>query len=572
MRQPSKNHNSNNTNISSLNKNLEKKIIFEVSLKDATGLLKLDIRKLNLEFNYIDNNNVQKEIKIECLKRENNTITKNIKIIKKYNLPENVDYKYLLYIKLIKDDEYVFRFKDEKDRDFLLNRLNFLKNDYHFYIYEYQHLTNLDKKKIKLILENPFLSNIFNELVYLNDIFDDIDYFLKFIKKKYPNYIKHSIIENNIQISRDDEVNFKKRNNQILNKDKINKLISSNTNLKILYNKFKKTDEKNEIVDFQKINNNNNKNNNVFKAYLKNLSEEEKNFWEKFLKNNWTQDTEIFGGLNEIYLTVNEKEIINQEIKNYKKNNNIYKNNENNKNKEPTLNEKIELNNNFIIPFENNYRENFKDKLFKNEYEIDEYERTNCNLFINNLNDYCMRKIKNSEFIPEINNLNINNNNKRHKTKNKNLNINKKKINNKIEKNKNILDILNQMKMEKKENNNYKKTYENINKKYINNLKKLKSVDMYDTKNYIIRFCQIYKDIKSLKIWYDIKSINKKNLEKKSELCDKILTKYSNCLEDYFNNLNIDINNKNYIPYLSLLILIENTIPNSNLNKKFKFK
>jgi len=65
MRQPSKNHNSNNTNISSLNKNLEKKIIFEVSLKDATGLLKLDIRKLNLEFNYIDNNNVQKEIKIE---------------------------------------------------------------------------------------------------------------------------------------------------------------------------------------------------------------------------------------------------------------------------------------------------------------------------------------------------------------------------------------------------------------------------------------------------------------------------------------------------------------------------
>ena len=92
----------------------------------------------------------------------------------------------------------------------------------------------------------------------------------------------------------------------------------------------------------------------------------------------------------------------------------------------PILNEKIELDNNFIIPFENNFRENFKDKLFKNEYEIDEYEKTNCNLFINNLNDYCMKKIKNSEFIPEINNLNINNNNKRDKTKNNNLNINKK--------------------------------------------------------------------------------------------------------------------------------------------------
>ena len=556
MRQSSNNYNSNlYYNINKfLYSNYEKNIEFPVSFIDSSGILKLNIRNLNLEFR---DKNGTTEKTIECLKRENNAIIKNIKIIQQYNMTDNNDdYKYLLYIRLIKDDQYVFRFREEKDRDFLLNRINFLYNTYHFYIYAFQHLTNLDKKKIKLIIENDYLSILFNELVCLNDIFD-IDNFIKFIKKKYPNYIKFSIIENNIQISRDDEVNFKKKYNQILNKEKINKLISSNSNLKILYNKFKKN-EKINVSDYQK---NNNNNNNILNNYLKNSNEEEKNFWEKFLKNNWTQDTEIFGGLKEIDLTSIEKEFNNKEI-NYNK-----------KNKEPTLNEKIELNNNFIIPFENNFRENFKEKILKNEYEIDEYEKTNCNLFINNLNDYCMRKIKNSEFIPEINNLSYNNNNIRNKNNNKNINlkINKKKINNKIEKNNNILNILNQMKMEKKENFNYKKTYENINKKYINNLKKLKSIEMNENKNYIIRFCQLYKDINSIKNIYDFKLRENKNLFEKSKLCNNILNKYSKFLSNYFNNLNNDdVNNINNIPYFSLLLLIENTIP--NLNKKLKFK
>ena len=555
MRQSSNNYNSNlYYNINKfLYSNYEKNIEFPVSFIDSSGILKLNIRNLNLEFR---DKNGTTEKTIECLKRENNAIIKNIKIIQQYNMTDNNDdYKYLLYIRLIKDDQYVFRFREEKDRDFLLNRINFLYNTYHFYIYAFQHLTNLDKKKIKLIIENDYLSILFNELVCLNDIFD-IDNFIKFIKKKYPNYIKFSIIENNIQISRDDEVNFKKKYNQILNKEKINKLISSNSNLKILYNKFKKN-EKINVSDYQK---NNNNNNNILNNYLKNSNEEEKNFWEKFLKNNWTQDTEIFGGLKEIDLTSIEKEFNNKEIK-YNK-----------KNKEPTLNEKIELNNNFIIPFENNFRENFKEKILKNEYEIDEYEKINCNLFINNLNDYCMRKIKNSEFIPEINNLSYNNNNKRNKNNNKNINlkINKKKINNKIEKNNNILNILNQMKMEKKENFNCKKTYENINKKYINNLKKLKSIEMNENKNYIIRFCQLYKDINSIKNIYDFKSRENKNLFEKSKLCNNILNKYSKFLSNYFNNLNNDdVNNINNIPYFSLLSLIENTIPkNLNLNKK----
>ena len=552
MRQSSNNYNSNlYYNINKfLYSNYEKNIEFPVSFIDSSGILKLNIRNLNLEFR---DKNGTTEKTIECLKRENNAIIKNIKIIQQYNMTDNNDdYKYLLYIRLIKDDQYVFRFREEKDRDFLLNRINFLYNTYHFYIYAFQHLTNLDKKKIKLIIENDYLSILFNEIVCLNDIFD-IDNFIKFIKKKYPNYIKFSIIENNIQISRDDEVNFKKKYNQILNKEKINKLISSNSNLKILYNKFKKN-EKINVSDYQK---NNNNNNNILNNYLKNSNEEEKNFWEKFLKNNWTQDTEIFGGLKEIDLTSIEKEF-NKEI-NYNK-----------KNKEPTLNEKIELNNNFIIPFENNFRENFKEKILKNEYEIDEYEKTNCNLFINNLNDYCMRKIKNSEFIPEINNLSYNNNNIRNKNNNKNINlkINKKKIN---EKNNNILNILNQMKMEKKENFNYKKTYENINKKYINNLKKLKSIEMNENKNYIIRFCQLYKDINSIKNIYEFKSRENKNLFEKSKLCNNILNKYSKFLSNYFNNLNNDdVNNINNIPYFSLLLLIENTIP--NLNKKLKFK
>ena len=558
MRQPSNNYNSNlYYNINKfLYSKYEKIIEFPVSFKESSGRLKFNIRNLNLEF--IGNNGTTEKT-IECLKRENNAIIKNVKVIQARNLTDtNDDDKYLLFIKLLKDEKYVFRFKEEKDRDFLLNRLNFLYNSYHFYIYAFQHLTNLEKKKIKLIIENDYLSFLFNELICLYDIFD-IDNFIKFVKKKYPNYIKFSIIENNIQISRDDEVNFKKKYNQILNKEKINKLISSNSNLKFLYNKFKKKNKQIEISDNQK--NNNNKNN-IFDNYLKKSNEDEKNFWEKFLKNNWTQDTEIFGGLKEIDLTSIEKEINIKEI-NYNK-----------KNKEPTLNEKIELNNNFIIPYENNFRENFKEKILKNEYEIDEYEKTNCNLFINNLNDYCMRKIKNSEFIPEINNLNYINN-KRNKNSNKNnLNINKKKINNKIEKNNNILNILNQMKMEKKENFNYKKTYENINKKYINNLKKLKSIEMNENKNYIIRFCQLYKDINSLKNIYDFKSRENKNLSEKSKLCNKILNKYSKFLSDFYNNLiNEDVNNiNNNIPYFSLLILIENTILNLNSNKKLKYK
>lgn len=124
--------------------------------------------------------------------------------------------------------------------------------------------------------------------------------------------------------------------------------------------------------------------------------------------------------------------------------------------------------------------------------------------------------------------------------------------------------------MEKKENFNYKKTYENINKKYINNLKKLKSIEMNENKNYIIRFCQLYKDINSIKNIYDFKSRENKNLFEKSKLCNNILNKYSKFLSNYFNNLNNDdVNNINNIPYFSLLSLIENTIPkNLNLNKK----
>jgi hypothetical protein len=210
MRQSSNNYNSNlYYNINKfLYSNYEKNIEFPVSFIDSSGILKLNIRNLNLEFR---DKNGTTEKTIECLKRENNAIIKNIKIIQQYNMTDNNDdYKYLLYIRLIKDDQYVFRFREEKDRDFLLNRINFLYNTYHFYIYAFQHLTNLDKKKIKLIIENDYLSILFNELVCLNDIFD-IDNFIKFIKKKYPNYIKFSIIENNIQISRDDEVNFKKK-------------------------------------------------------------------------------------------------------------------------------------------------------------------------------------------------------------------------------------------------------------------------------------------------------------------------------------------------------------------------
>jgi hypothetical protein len=265
MRQPSNNYNSNlYCDINKILYSNYKKIIeFPVSFKESSGILKFNIRNLNLEF--IGNNGTTEKT-IECLKRENNAIIKNVKVIQARNLTDtNDDDKYLLFIKLLKDEKYVFRFKEEKDRDFLLNRLNFLYNSYHFYIYAFQHLTNLDKKKIKLIIENDYLSILFNELVCLNDIFD-IDNFIKFIKKKYPNYIKFSIIENNIKISRDDEVNFKKKYNQILNKEKINKLISSNSNLKILYNKFKKN-EKINVSDYQK---NNNNNNNILNNYLKN--------------------------------------------------------------------------------------------------------------------------------------------------------------------------------------------------------------------------------------------------------------------------------------------------------------
>jgi hypothetical protein len=178
MRQSSNNYNSNlYYNINKfLYSNYEKNIEFPVSFIDSSGILKLNIRNLNLEFR---DKNGTTEKTIECLKRENNAIIKNIKIIQQYNMTDNNDdYKYLLYIRLIKDDQYVFRFREEKDRDFLLNRINFLYNTYHFYIYAFQHLTNLDKKKIKLIIENDYLSILFNELVCLNDIFDIDNFYL----------------------------------------------------------------------------------------------------------------------------------------------------------------------------------------------------------------------------------------------------------------------------------------------------------------------------------------------------------------------------------------------------------
>ena len=85
MRQSSNNYNSNlYYNINKfLYSNYEKNIEFPVSFIDSSGILKLNIRNLNLEFR---DKNGTTEKTIECLKRENNAIIKNIKIIQQYNI------------------------------------------------------------------------------------------------------------------------------------------------------------------------------------------------------------------------------------------------------------------------------------------------------------------------------------------------------------------------------------------------------------------------------------------------------------------------------------------------------
>ena len=85
MRQPSNNYNSNlYCDINKILYSNYKKIIeFPVSFKESSGILIFNIRNLNLEYR---NNNGIIEKTIEFLKRENNAIIKNIKIIQQYNI------------------------------------------------------------------------------------------------------------------------------------------------------------------------------------------------------------------------------------------------------------------------------------------------------------------------------------------------------------------------------------------------------------------------------------------------------------------------------------------------------
>jgi len=123
----------------------------------------------------------------------------------------------------------------------------------------------------------------------------------------------------------------------------------------------------------------------------------ETNFWKEFLSNQKKNNTEIFGGFKPILFTNEDERIIKSE-----KN----KNNKTGGNKKRF--EKIELHKNYIHKYfgtcSNIIEFDYKDKEIKRNLEETEFNKKETSSFIENINNYSLRKLEKLNYISAFNN------------------------------------------------------------------------------------------------------------------------------------------------------------------------
>ena len=252
-------------------KNIGHMIIHEASHRDIKGIIKIDEKSRDIEWKSKDPNSKTKEITIDGKK------------IIKVQTHEEIK-REIMRIVNKNNEAFIFSFHNE-DRKSIIRKIHEVLTKKYEDILEdqYKNLSLINQRRITLLLTDNYLKKLFNKISNKNNRNQieilKVDDFWNFIRKKYPNKLLFSLIENKIQSARLDELELKispiKFNNYIKKR-----IIDNYSGVKI-----------------------------IFENYI-NINQSEETFWINFLKNQFNAGSEIIGGMEPIYFTEEEKKIL----------------------------------------------------------------------------------------------------------------------------------------------------------------------------------------------------------------------------------------------------------------------
>lgn len=457
---------------------------FDAYRKKKKGILKIDIKTKDVEWIHLEGNQ-----RVQIL--GNNFL--DVKTISEDN-------REVINIIDKNQKNNIFSVYGENRKNVSMTIYQVLKTSYEKFCKEqFKRFSIINQKRISLFLKDNYLKKLFNKISNKKNRNQieilKLDEFWNFVRKKYPNKLLFSLIENKIQSSRYDELDLKispiKFNYYIKNR-----LLGNYSGLKIILDNYS----------------------------LVNKSEEK--FWDNFLKNQYDKGTEIIGGMEPIYFTEEEKEIIkrkeNEKVKNTRNKHlchisNIYEN--------------LEYHMNYIDQYERNCL-----LLTEKDYSVsnfDEKVQSNENI----INDYSMRKLEEINFISKVHlnriyeesikkrySKNIEFVNKKNNIEKEDIvMVNSYEIKPKIN---NILEKLENMEKNQKKLSeiSFNMTFKKINKQLRINAEKKNSHPINENElplyEKISNKINLYRD---LKILYDIIK-DKTNYNKKTELENLILS------------------------------------------------
>ena len=447
-------------------------IIHEASHRDIKGIIKIDEKSKDIEWISKDPNSKTQKITIEGKK------------IIKVQTHEEIK-REIMRIVNKNNEKYIFSFHNEDRRHIIRIIYEVLTRKYEDFLeHQYKNLSLINQRRITLLLTDNYLKKLFNKISNkkTNQIeILKLDDFWNFIKKKYPNKLLFSLIDNKIQSSRTDELE-----------------------LKIFPIKFNFYIKKRILDNYSGVKI-------IFEDGIT-MNQSEDKFWFNFLKRQYQNGSEVIGGMGKIFFTDEEKENIKK-----KENENLNNRRNNHKINISKIYENVEYHMNYIDHYERNCLLLTEKDL---STSIKDSEITNENI----INDYSIRKLEDIYYVPKIHYPKI-----YQDIPNKNSLRNlKKKENNKIEINNNEdITMINESEIKPKFNNilerlqimensqkelsesSYFTTFKRINKQLkINAEKKYADSISKDDLNIFAKIdnkINLYRDLKFLNDWVSSK-------------------------------------------------------------------
>lgn len=293
---------------------------------------------------------------------------------------DSKDDRELLFIKQKNDLINVFAFRGTNNfqhREQLYDMLNMSPDQ--FYEHEFKWLSQIEKKRILLLIEDDYLKLLFEEITNRREIIP-LEDFWAFVSKMYPEKMSFSLMNQPIQPSRYDELSLIKNPRYPIQID-----WSVKSRLLASYDDIRK----------------------LFQYNMK-INQKEELFWREFIKNQDKNMTEIVGGLVNVFFTCEEEKIIKQNSHGNSSNKHFNHKSASAKMTRGTTgqyNKRYEL-----IERHMNYYDNYENEciaipeydLNENKLSIEEeYNRKDIANIISFRNDYSSRKIDKLDYIPK---------------------------------------------------------------------------------------------------------------------------------------------------------------------------